>query len=62
MFWMPGGAPVEELDGMGLYRDLRWSLGCLDLREPEEKFGKQGPLTLAGIKFLLDVRRRRSQE
>ncbi|MCY0905018.1 plasmid pRiA4b ORF-3 family protein [Arthrobacter sp. H14-L1] len=62
MFRMPGGAPVEELDAMGLYRDLRWSLGCLDLREPEGKFGKQGPLTLAGIKFLLDVRQRRSRE
>ncbi len=62
MFRMPGGAPVEELDGMGLYRDLRWSLGCLDLREPEEAFGKQCPLTLAGIKFLLDVRQRRSRE
>ncbi|WP_434616044.1 plasmid pRiA4b ORF-3 family protein [Arthrobacter sp. A5] len=62
MFRMPGGAPVEELDAMGLYRDLRWSLGCLDIREPEEKFGKQGPLTLAGIKFLLDVRQRRSRE
>ncbi|MDQ6739194.1 MAG: plasmid pRiA4b ORF-3 family protein [Actinomycetota bacterium] len=62
MFRMPGGAPVEELDAMGLYQDLRWSLGCLDIRKPEEKFGKQGPLTLAGIKFLLDVRQRRSRE
>ncbi len=62
MFRMSGGAPVEEADAMSLYGDLRWSLGCLDIREPEEKSGKQAPLTLAGIKFLLDVRQRRSRE
>ncbi|MBG0740769.1 plasmid pRiA4b ORF-3 family protein [Paeniglutamicibacter antarcticus] len=62
MFRMAGGGPVEELDSMSLHQELRWALGCLDLREPEEKSGKEGKLTLAGIKFLLDVRRRRNRE
>lgn len=60
-FGMPGGAPVEPDDAGTLFRDLWRSLQCLNMWEPEKKLNFRSPPSEAGMKFLLEVRRRQGQ-
>ena len=52
---MEGGEPVPLDAAQDLYVDVRWTLDCLQLKVPEQKFSEEPALTDGGRKFLLQV-------
>ena len=56
-FSITSGAPIPLALAQQLYLEVIWTLDCLQLTVPEQRFSDVGALTSGGRKFLMQVQR-----
>ncbi|WP_326967140.1 plasmid pRiA4b ORF-3 family protein [Arthrobacter sp. CG_A4] len=61
-FRMKAGEPVPQDMADELYRQVRWTLDCVQLTVPDRDFSEARTLTDGGRKFLLQAQRRLTEE